>query len=113
VRAARRSKERRAAKQAPELLRAVGDENEINGGWASGDRQKAATPMLAALAREEIAIKRVIVLAEEHALAPAPRSRDMIGKAGDDEPGDAGHLDPWAICCEDRGFNWGLSKPLP
>ena len=42
----------------------------MNGGWASGDRQKTATPMLAALARQEIAIKGVVVLAEEHAPAP-------------------------------------------
>jgi len=53
--------------------------------------------MLAALARQEIAIKRVVVLAEEHALAPGAALRDMMGKAGDDEPGDAGHIDPRAM----------------
>ena len=36
-----------------------------------------------------------------------------MGKAKDDELGDAGHIDPRAICCEDSGFNWGLSKPSP
>jgi len=33
-------------------------------GWASDNPQKTATPMLAALARQEIAIKRVVVLPE-------------------------------------------------
>jgi hypothetical protein len=33
-----------------------------------------------------------------------------MGKARDDESGDAGYIDPRAICCEDRGFNWGLSN---
>ena len=35
--------------------------------------------VLTALARQELAIKRVVVFAEEHALAPgAPRSRDVM-----------------------------------
>ena len=48
---------------------------------ASGSRQKTATHMLAASARQENAIERTVVVAEEHALAPVPRSRDTIGKA--------------------------------
>jgi hypothetical protein len=31
---------------------------------------------------------------------------DSWGKAGDDESGDAGHIDSQAICCGDRGLNW-------
>jgi hypothetical protein len=54
------------------------------------------------LARQEIAIKRVVILAEEQALAPgAPEGR---WKAGDDESGDAGHSDPRATCCEESGL---------
>jgi hypothetical protein len=58
------------AERAPERL-LIGRERESDEhGWASGDRQKTATPTLATLARREIAIKRVVVLAEDHALAP-------------------------------------------
>ena len=37
---------------------------------------------------------------------------NMMGKARADELGDAGHIDPPAICCEDSGLNWGLSNEL-
>jgi hypothetical protein len=50
--------------RAPERLSAVGDENGMNG-LGIGNRQKTATPMLAALAPQEIAIRRVVVLAED------------------------------------------------
>jgi hypothetical protein len=52
--------------------------------------------MPAALAREQLAIERVVVLAEEHAIAPVAALRDMVGRTGDNEPGDAGHCDPQA-----------------
>ncbi len=59
----------RLAERAPERLLAVADENEMNRVGASGNRQKTAAPMLAALARREIAIERGLVHAEGHALA--------------------------------------------
>jgi hypothetical protein len=46
------------------------------------------------------------VLAQEHALAPGAALTRRDGEGRDDEPGDPGHIDPQAICCEeDRGFN--------
>jgi hypothetical protein len=43
------------------------------------------------LARQEIAIKFIVLITEEHALAPVAALRDMMGKAGDDKAGDADH----------------------
>jgi hypothetical protein len=53
----------------------------------TGDRWKwdgvRVTPMLAALARQEIAIERVVILAENTRSRRTPLS-DIMGKAGDD-----------------------------
>jgi len=51
----------------------------------------AGDALPAALARQQIAIKLIVVIAEKHSLAPVAALRDMMGKAGDDEAGDAGH----------------------
>ena len=70
--------------------------------------------MLAALLGEEIAIELIIRVREEHGLAPVSPLRDVVGQAGDDEAGDAGHgsarLRDFAAV-DDRV--WGLSKVSP
>jgi hypothetical protein len=53
--------------------------------------------VLAALARREIAIKRGSSSPKNTRSRRAPHSRDVIGKARDDESGDAGHRDPRAM----------------
>ncbi len=42
---------------------------------------------------QQIAIERVVVVAEEHPLAPVAALGDVMGQTGDDETGDAGHDD--------------------
>ena len=56
---------RRRAARTPSASFSIGDES--GRGWASGNRHRHAVP--AALARQEIAMERVVV-AEEHALVP-------------------------------------------
>ena len=53
----------------------------------------ARDALLAALARQQTAIERIVVVAEEHALAPVAALGDMMRQAGDDETGDAGHAE--------------------
>jgi hypothetical protein len=45
--------------------------------------------------RQEIAVELVIVIAEESACAPVAALRDKMGKAGDDEAGEASHGPSW------------------
>jgi hypothetical protein len=47
--------------------------------------------LLAALARQEVAIEFIVLVSEKHPLAPIAALRHMVGKAGDDKAGDAGH----------------------
>ena len=104
----------RLAERASERLRAVGNENEVNvvGHQTIGPDRDA---LFAALDRQDIAIERIVVVAKEDALAPVAALRDVMGKAGDDELGDAGHFG----CSGDmaamnlRNLNWGLSKVSP
>ena len=51
----------------------------------------AGDAVLAALAGQEIAIEFVVVIAEEHPLAPVAALREVMGKPRDDETSDAGH----------------------
>jgi hypothetical protein len=71
----------RLAERPPQRLLAVGDEDEMD-----VVRHQAIGPdgdaLLAALARQEIAIKFIVLIAEEHALAPVAALRDMMGRPG-------------------------------
>jgi hypothetical protein len=71
-------------------LLAIGDEDEMD-----VVRHQAIGPdgdaLLAALARQQVAIEIIVIFAEEHALAPITPLRHMVGKAGDDKSGDAGY----------------------
>src|SRR5712691_11449449 len=80
----------RLAERPPQRFYAIGDENEVDvlGHQAIGPDRDA---VLAALARHEIAIELVVAVAKEHPLAPVAALRHMMGQAGDDEAGDAGH----------------------
>ena len=104
----------RLAERAPERLRAVGDENEVNvvGHQTIGPDRDA---LFAALGRQEIAIERIVVVAKEDALAPVAALRDVMGKAGKDELGDAGHFGSSGdmVAMNLRNLNWGLSKVSP
>jgi len=46
--------------------------------------------VLAALARKQVAIELVVVVGEEHPLAPIPPLRDVMRQSGNNEAGDAG-----------------------
>ena len=50
--------------------------------------------MLAALAREQAVVERIVVVGEEDALAPVATLRHMMEQAGGDEAGDAGQSGP-------------------
>ncbi len=65
----------------------------------------AGDALLAALARQEIAIKLIVVIAEKHPLAPIAALRDMMGKARDDKTSDAGHGG-----ARDRGAEEGWTR---
>src|SRR5271165_2515960 len=80
----------RLAERPSQRLLAVGDENEVDVVWHQAIGP-AGDALPAALARQQIAIKLIVVIAEKHSLAPVAALRDMMGKAGDDEAGDAGH----------------------
>ena len=80
----------RLAERPPERFLPVRHEDEMH-----MVRHQAVSPacdaVLAAPARQEIAIEFVVVVAEEHPLAPVAALGDVMGKTGDDEAGDAGH----------------------
>src|SRR5271166_4740172 len=80
----------RLAERPSQRLLAVGDENEVDVVWHQAIGP-AGDALPAALARQQIAIEFIVVIAEKHPLAPVAALRDMMGKAGDDKAGDAGH----------------------
>ena len=80
----------RLAERPAQRLRAIRDEDEMDvvGHQAIGPDGDA---LLAALARQEVAIEFVVLVGEKHPLAPIAALRHMMRKAGDNEAGDAGH----------------------
>ena len=52
----------------------------------------AGNPGLAASFRQQVAVQRVIVIAEEDALAPVSPLRDVVRNAGNHDAGEAGHV---------------------
>jgi hypothetical protein len=80
----------RLAERPAQRLRAIGDEDEMD-----VVRHQAIGPdgdaLLAALARQEVAIEFVVLVGEKHPLAPIAALRHMMGKARDNKAGDAGH----------------------
>ena len=47
--------------------------------------------LLAALARQQVAVEFIVLVAKEHPLAPIAALRHMMGKARDNKAADAGH----------------------
>ena len=80
----------RLAERPRERLLAVRHENEMNV-VRHQTIGPASDAVLAALASQKVAIELVVVIAEEHSLAPVAALREVMGKSGDDEASDTSH----------------------
>lgn len=63
--------------------------------------------------RQEVAVQRIIVVAEERLLAPVATLGHVIGIAGQHEAGEASHADTANMGRARRGIKWGQSDVSP
>ena len=80
----------RLAERAPEPLGRARNQDQVDviGHQAIAPHRDALAPARLA---EEIAVERVVVVGEEHPLAPGAALGDLMGQVGDDETADARH----------------------